>query len=53
MIIIFSKGQIRQVPVVNCDFWLFGKTGTSETEAFTKQVIGVTSQGNIISNKSY
>jgi hypothetical protein len=52
-VITFSDGQIRQVPVDQGQFWFFGKTGTSETDAYSKAVIGVTTQGNIISNKSF
>lgn len=50
VVMTFSKGQIRQTPVIHGTFLFFGKVGASEKDAYSSSVIGVTSNGNIITN---
>lgn len=52
VVITFSKGQVKQAPVVNDTFWFFGKIGNSEKQARSKQVIGVSANGSIIKNQT-
>jgi hypothetical protein len=52
VVITFSRGQIREIPVIHGVFWFFGKVGTSEKDTYSKGVIGVTSDGNIVTNSS-
>jgi hypothetical protein len=52
VIITFSNGQIREVPDVNDEFWFFGKTGATEKDAYSKEVIGVTTNGSIVVKKN-
>lgn len=51
MIITFSNGQVREVPVLNDTFWFFGKIGATVQDAYDKEVIGVTANGSIVVKK--
>jgi hypothetical protein len=52
IIITFSNGQIREVPVVKDEFWFFGKIGSTEKDSYSKEVIGVKANGSIIIKKN-
>jgi hypothetical protein len=51
IVITFSNGDVKQVSVQNGQFWFFGKIGTSELDAYSKHMIGVSNQGDFVINK--
>lgn len=50
VVVTFKNGAIRTLPVVNGAFWYFGKIGSTDTQSFTQQVLGVTDTGQIVEN---
>jgi hypothetical protein len=52
VVITFSNGCVTYVPVVDGHFWFVGKVGTSEANAYSKHIIGISNRGDIISNQA-
>ncbi len=52
VVITFANGSVKQVPVQNGQFLFFGQIGTSESDAYLKNMIGVSNHGEIVVNKS-
>lgn len=50
--ITFSNGQVKEVPVVGDEFWFFGKAGSTEKEVYSREVIGVTTNGSLVVKKN-
>jgi len=51
VVITFIDGKAAIVPVENGYFWYAGKVGSTDTDSWSKTVIGITNKGDIVRNK--